>query len=219
MCTACLSEKLRMQPTEIEDFVKGGKRDCSLLVRLFKLDERLRFERKHHFIGLNLTDPPERACEGAPLNSIAFADTGGDGIHFSLVSENGEVGDDCMVIMTVPELWEDPWAANIAVGENLHDFLCLGCMAGYAALEKLAFYGDAAIERLQDEEEDDPEAAETLRVMREELGLSPWPNVAEKLASLQAAKTFKLRFARSSFFKTQLRRARNVLRRDDQREE
>ncbi|MGH9897160.1 MAG: hypothetical protein ACREA0_35230, partial [bacterium] len=89
------------RPTEIRRFVAAaGQGDCSLLVRLFELDERRRRKSLDRYIGLNLIDPP-RKCETeiTPSNSLAFAETGGEYVHFSLLSVKGRVSDASPVLL------------------------------------------------------------------------------------------------------------------------
>jgi hypothetical protein len=69
-----------------------------------------------------------------PKNSLAFATTGGEGVHFSFLVAKSRVHDASPVICTIPEMFQ-----NHIVGDNLFDFLCLGYHRGYFALEQLAY--------------------------------------------------------------------------------
>lgn len=53
-----------------------------------------------------------------PLNSVTFATTGGDGVHFGTVPVEGKH----IVVMTAPA----EVRANVVVGESLKEFLRLG---------------------------------------------------------------------------------------------
>ena len=87
-------------------------------------------------VGLVLLAPPRN--EGywcTPTNSLTFAITGGDGVHYGLMAINGEFTDLSPVVMTVP-MCDTP---NKIVGANLKEFLALGCRYGYFALEQLVY--------------------------------------------------------------------------------
>lgn len=200
ICGKCRVEEEKRRPTEIRRFVETvGQGDCSLLVRLFELDERLRRESLDRYIGLNLVDPPRRyETEITPKNSVAFAETGGEDVHFSLVSVKGRVSDASPVVVTVPSTGGTHWEGNFLLGESLHEFLSLGCHSGYSDLEQVAYEWDATITNLEEhaEPEGGLESGETLRIYREELGLRPWANVRERLVALERQKRFVLQFGR-----------------------
>ena len=64
-----------------------------------------------------------------PINSMTFASTGGDGVHYGFLNlENSSLKP---VVMTIP--MAD--SKNIIVGESLHEFMRLGSRYGYFALE------------------------------------------------------------------------------------
>ena len=71
-----------------------------------------------------------------PNNCRTFAGTRCDGIHFSLLIQNGTITEDSPVVMTFPG---DPAAPTLVAGESLYDFLCLGSHQGFFALEWLIF--------------------------------------------------------------------------------
>ncbi|HEX8153332.1 MAG TPA: hypothetical protein VF698_09420 [Thermoanaerobaculia bacterium] len=199
LCAPCRIAEERKRPTSIHAFVKKyGSGDCSLLVRLFELEERHRREGTDAFIALNLIDPPEHyESDVTPANSIAFASSGADGVHFSLITVKGRVSDASPVVVTLPEM-DDAWAANYLVGDSLHDFLSLGCTHGFDMLATLSFDWDAAIAVLESPPEDlEDDEREFLRVHREELQLAPWTNIRERLELLERKKRFVLRFGRA----------------------
>jgi hypothetical protein len=76
-----------------------------------------------------------------PGNCHTFAHTGGNGVHFSFLTLKGRVDEQCPVVVTNPAAG----GLNFVVGENLHDFLGLGCHRGYFALEQLAYHYDLTI--------------------------------------------------------------------------
>ena len=193
---AALGPREKKKPTEIEAFIQAqGKGECSLLRALFKLDERLRIENADGSIGLSLIDPPQHygdcgtvlySPRTTPSNSIAFASTGGDDVHFSLVRHGKNLGDNSPVVMTVPVGGDDVRAINLILGSNLHEFLCLGCVHGYFELEQLFYDPAVTIAQLSSPEpnDGDAKAAETLGVYRRELGLKPWKDIGTRLQEL-----------------------------------
>lgn len=204
ICTKCSGEQEKQRPTAIRAFVeRAGEGDCSLLVRLYEIDERLRRASLGGDAGLGLIDPPEPYdSEVTPLNAFAFAGTGGENVHFSLISVKGRVSDASPVVITVPSAGETEWDANFIVGGSLREFLSLGCQCGYDTLEDLAYDWDATIDELQNglpSEEVFEDDQERLQIFRAELGLQPWPNVRERLEALQQQKRFILRFPKPWF--------------------
>jgi len=118
-----------------------------------------------------------------PLNTLAFATTGGDGVHYNLLCEKGAVPDDAPIVMTVPCAEDDN--ANIIVGENLFEFLCLGCRFGYFGLEDLAYDPEETIEQLQNPPAANERDDRLLAILRNEFSLRPWANVEGRLAELR----------------------------------
>jgi hypothetical protein len=196
-CLSCIGEEERQRATRIREFATDDGHS-RLLVSLYELDERLRRSRQDGFIGLDLIDPPERENETAPLNSIAFASTGGDDVTFSLLATpSGSFNDGSRVVLTVPHASGSVWDRNFVVGESLYEFLCLGCVSGYDLLESLAYDWDAVVADLgePDEDEDDPRAATTLREMRRNLDLSAWDCIEPRLTELQAGVRVLFKFS------------------------
>lgn len=201
LCLTCVGNRERQRPTAIEAFVEQhGGGDCSLITSLFQLDERLRRERRDDWIGLNLIDPPEQYdSDVTPKNAIAFAETGGDAVHFSLVTARGRVNDSSPVVMTVPRAGGTVWDRNFLVGESLYEFLCLGCTSGFSPLENLAYFWQQAVTEIvhgSEPDEFDEQQARTLRLYRDKLSLSPWATVEERLQELERSKKFVLKFRR-----------------------
>jgi hypothetical protein len=206
LCLTCFGAREKKKPTQIDAFIQAqGKGECSLLRALFNLDERLRIEDADSFIGLNLIDPPRnyRDCgtvlyspRTTPTNTIAFASTGGDDVHFSLIQHEKTLDDNSPVVMTVPMGGEDVRAINIILGSNLHEFLCLGCEHGYFDLEQLLYDRPGTIARLSSREQNDEEAKETLSVYRRDLGLKPWTEIGTRLLELDDQFKRTLKFKR-----------------------
>ncbi len=119
-----------------------------------------------------------------PRNSITFASTGGDGVHFGLLDIGSGFTDSAPVVMTVP-MCDTP---NTVVGVSLIDFLALGCRQGYFALEQLVNDRETRLAAL-DSKDFDPYYTENERNMLKSIslrfGLSPWENHADRLSELQ----------------------------------
>jgi hypothetical protein len=77
-----------------------------------------------------------------PKNCWTFAHTGGNGVHFSLLARDGAVRDDSPVVLTNP----GGMGHSCIVGEDLHDFLCLGALRGYFGLEQLTYNPELTLE-------------------------------------------------------------------------
>jgi hypothetical protein len=149
-----------------------------------RLSRQLRVSPESVFepVGLILHTPPERwdyFC--TPLNSLTFASTGGDGVHFGRLLGGG--GASGPVVMTVPMADEK----NLVVGESLHEFLCLGVGRGYFYLEQLAYDREAAVAMLSGETDGEAGGAEIYLVdaLRAEFGLRPWAGIGDRLRALE----------------------------------
>lgn len=118
-----------------------------------------------------------------PINSLTFAHTGGDGVHFGFLMLAERMPDEMPVVMTVP--MSD--IGNIVVGENFLEFLRLGCRNGYFSLEQLAYDPTEWIERIQGQSVFTSEDTDgLLRAISERFGLEPWRSVGDRLAELQS---------------------------------
>jgi len=84
--------------------------------------------------------------------------------------------------MTVPMMFDNP---NIIVGENLSEFLCLGCEVGYFALEQLAYDIKQTIQSIMNPGPLDNDQAELLRLIREEFDLQPITQINYRFEVLQ----------------------------------
>jgi hypothetical protein len=136
-------------------------------------------------IGLLLVDPLEHyGYEWAtPVNSLAFAATGGNGVHFSFVLLDGRLSVNSPVVMTVPND-----STNIILGANLDEFLGLGMFRGYFSLEFLAMQTEKYAEAytIREPRPDDGEGSRwLLQRFAEGMGLHPWAKVHARLNQLQ----------------------------------
>ena len=162
-------------------------------------------------IGLILIRPLRNmAYQSTPVNSISIAHTGGDGVHFSLISSEGKTSENSPVVMTVPMNFGKQ---NMILGENLLEFLCLGNQVGYSCLEQLTYNDTKAktIEQIQYPENEigkenglKPCAqfhrkAQLLGVLRDSFGLKPWDKVEQRLNELQNSYMGILEFGPTAF--------------------
>ncbi|NHI92390.1 MAG: hypothetical protein EAX96_07785 [Candidatus Lokiarchaeota archaeon] len=149
-------------------------------------------------IGLILMHPLKtEEYESTPRNSSAFARTGGDGVHFSLLHLDGQIIEKSPVVMTVPDNYGEE---NLIVGSSLYEFLCLGSRTGYFLLEGLT-YSDRRKETLEYLEHPEALVKEDsqvlnkenikrsqylLQLLRDSLSLHPWRNIENRLSELQS---------------------------------
>ena len=126
-----------------------------------------------------------------PVNTMTFACTGGDDVHFGMLASHGLYGDSSPIVMTVPMADENPQEANFIVGENLHDFLRVGCAHGYGRLECLAYsWQHELFDLLAGPEDDDPSYAK----YRSALSLTPWNEVQSRQSELDARFKHSLKY-------------------------
>lgn len=148
-------------------------------------------------IGLNLHEELgniDYFC--TPLNTVTFASTGGDGVHFGLLSE--EDSSAAPVVMTVPCADSNAKKCNLVLGESLFEFLCLGVNRGFFSLEQLAYDREKTIKlyssRLFLKDEYDAQEQELLNALKTEFGLQPWPEIDGRLRELERQYLPKLDF-------------------------
>ncbi|HEX6677952.1 MAG TPA: hypothetical protein VF486_23420 [Actinomycetes bacterium] len=149
-------------------------------------------------LGLRLHGPDGDRWDydATPVNGTTFASTGGDGVHFGLLHGSTAASPAAPVVMTVPMQFDAP---NHVVGASLREFLALGCRTGYFQLEQLAHpwgrqdetspletgHWDAGWEGWDGLQEAIP-PVELLAALTQEFDLTPWANVEQRLAELEA---------------------------------
>ncbi len=128
----------------IDEFIASPlSGDCSLLKRLYDFE----YQALANKLGCVLSLLDIESYEGTalcnpaltPINSVTFATTGGDDVHFGLVAIERKYSDLSPIVMTVPMAGDNPKETNFVVGESLHEFLRLGCVHDFFDLEKLAY--------------------------------------------------------------------------------
>jgi hypothetical protein len=151
-------------------------------------------------LGLILYPRPQHGgYSSTPTNTIAFAGTGGEGVHFSFLVEGGKVTEKSPIVITIPMEFGHP---NFIGGESLFDFLCLGYYRGYFALETVSserFFeayasGKWPLSRIEGRPLDwdyavgygvNEHQRTLLDFLIAEIGLSPWKNLKRKFQRLQ----------------------------------
>lgn len=118
-----------------------------------------------------------------PLNADTFAETGGDGVHYSFLPLPERTPDEWPVVMTVPMEAN----CNFIVGADFVEFLRLGCQYGYFAIERLAYDRDRTIAHIQSGAHAFADREDSLlAAIRERFGLRPWIDVRNRLDQLHA---------------------------------
>jgi len=167
-----------------------------LLSKLWLTAERLGRERATdpRFVldpcGLLLEWPPRRwdyFC--TPLNSLTFASTGGDGVHYGLLTVPGRSADATPVVMTVPMAG----TYNVVIAETLEEFLGLGYFVGWFALEQLTYQPAWAVRFFGRPRSDWPEREALLVHLRAALDIHHVPLRQRRIRHLQSTYLHLLR--------------------------
>jgi hypothetical protein len=152
--------------------------------------------------------PKDLRFPETPKNSVPFAATGGDGVHYCLLAVEEQITEQSPVVMVVPCNSEKP---QLIVGESLSDFLSLGCVIGYFFFEQLVYDFDRTLSYLfdyeafvrhvysgdepPDENLDDLAAQRALLAdLSKEFSLKPWSEPRTKFESLQMKWSGKMHF-------------------------
>jgi len=161
------------------------------LEKLWRLtgNERSQFQDSENFhfdpVGLILfRDIENMGYWCTPENSVTFATTGGDGVHFGFITTDGQVNENSPIVMTLP--CAD--TSNIIVGENFQEFLSLGCRNGYFELEQIEYQPQNQIPALDSHlysSDMEQNEVELLKSIENEFNLKVWPNHAARLAELK----------------------------------
>ena len=135
--------------------------------------------------GLLLFDRPGvSGYDQTMANCLAFATTGGDGVHYGLLDTGEGIDNTSPVVMTVPMADN----ANRIVGNNLRHFLALGLASGYFVLEQLQYdyAGTCAALQLGDYRQHLSEAERSaLALIAQEFCLEPWHDYQATLDALE----------------------------------
>ncbi len=119
-----------------------------------------------------------------PTNSLTFAATGGDGVHFGIVTSSKQKEAVGPVVMTVP--MAD--TKNVVVAENLEEFFSLGYYAGWFALEEIVYDLEGIIEYYaKPDAELTKQQTAFLEMIRKELPIQHIPLMKVRLNELEKA--------------------------------
>lgn len=136
------------------------------------------------FASLGLSLEPEGTHKNyfcTPLNSTTFASTGGDGVHYGLLTIEGSPA--TPVVMTIP--MGEP--NNLVIAEDFQEFLRLGYYVGYFSLEQFIYDPAWAGEfHSQDDEEMEDDARALLAEIREHCRLEPLADIGARIREVDA---------------------------------
>lgn len=117
-----------------------------------------------------------------PKNSLTFASTGGDGVHFGMVEGLNLTGVLGPIVMTVPMTDNN----NIIVAEDLEEFFSIGYYVGWFGLEQLAYDLEGTIEYFAKPDDDlSKEELLFLELIRDKLNISYKPLTKTRLYELK----------------------------------
>ncbi|HET9394735.1 MAG TPA: hypothetical protein VFO36_01665 [Nitrospiraceae bacterium] len=170
----------------MQDEIPTALRQLWALAGSDPLDAKNDWNEAFEPVGLILFAPPRNAgywC--TPVNSLSFATTGGDGVHYSLLATEGGFTDLSPVVMTVP-MCDTP---NVIVGGNLKEFLALGCRFGYFSLEQLIYHPERTLAELE-AQHFDPELRPVERALLQRISahfsVAPWSHPQHRLEELRS---------------------------------
>lgn len=131
-----------------------------------------------------------------PLNTLVFAHTGGEGVHYSLLKISGSIQP---IVMTVPMNFGNSLKGyNRILGENLNEFLSLGYYNGWFSLEQLCYQPDWAIDFYNNEWPDDELQSrgdfQFIKKLRSKLGYEHLPLNLNRLKALEEKYFDQLQF-------------------------
>ena len=119
----------------------------------------------------------------APKGSLAFASTGGDGVHFSFL--DGENYSASPIVMTVP--MSDTY--NTVVAEDLREFFSIGYHVGWFALEQLVYDPEETVEYFSKPDDDmEEDEIRFLELIRDQL------HIEHRHLSLQRLEELKQKY-------------------------
>jgi hypothetical protein len=156
----------------LQDFLKIGDRVKEKWGR--------QFYKYVDFCGLEPVTKSYSPYESTPKNSVTFATTGGDGVHFGVLTDDKELNGRQPIVMTVPMV-----SKNVILADTLDEFLGLGFHNGWFPLEQLVYSFDETIEYYSIQDDSlTIEQKNFLDLLRNELKISYSPLTKERLEIL-----------------------------------
>jgi hypothetical protein len=139
---------------------------------------------KHiNYCGLELVRPLHNIgyfC--TPKNSLTFATTGGDGVHFGIINGKNLKGNIGPIVMTVPMAQRN----NVVVAEDLEEFFSIGYYVGWFALEQIVYDLEDTIAYFsKPDEEMEKKGLLFLEIIRKELTFNHIPLSKQRLNELE----------------------------------
>lgn len=135
----------------------------------------------NHELGAFLHDPADAKpvvfdYDATPADSFAFASTGVDGEHYSVLLDGPSTG---AVVVTAPRAFG---SEHVVVGASLREALALVCAGcGLTAPPNLAYGNrDAALAAIETSTDN-----RLWREIRDSLGVAPWPHTQARLDQLR----------------------------------
>lgn len=138
-----------------------------------------KFYKHIDFCGLQPVIESNYGYNSTPVNSVTFASTGGEGVHFGLLTDE-RLGERKPVVMTVPMV-----SKNIVLADNLDEFFGLGFYNGWFTLEQLVYGFEETINYYSTEDLSvSLEQKNFLELMRKEFKIRHVPLTKERLENL-----------------------------------
>lgn len=120
-----------------------------------------------------------------PINTVTFAKTGGDGVHFGFLCGSEMPNENQPIVMTLPCADN----CNIIVAESFIEFLSLGCRSGYFDLEQIEYRPEKHIAQLDTQcysQDASEHEIKLLKIIESEFSLKPWTAHANRFLELEA---------------------------------
>jgi hypothetical protein len=100
----------------------------------------------HNFASLNTNYKDFGKYDCTPLNTILFADSGGDGVHYSYLPIDEYTNP---IVMTVPTNFGRTMESyNLILAEDLDEFLSLGYYYGWGLFDGLYYHKELTLKEL-----------------------------------------------------------------------
>ncbi len=163
--------------------LRFGPLPKTLSINMDIINKLKEFSNTHNMenVGLHMTDELiEEWYDSSPLNCMAFATTGGDGVHFSIFKSIDI--DKSPVVMTVPMNFGEE---NMIIARTLSEFLCLGSRFGFFNLEQLSYKFETTTQKIEASNLTEPPNSE-LRELTEIFSLEPIREVSEYIKETNA---------------------------------
>ena len=122
--------------------------------------------------GLLLEIPPRRyEYQSTPKTGLTFAETGGDGVHYSYFVDSRLPPGVVPIAMTVPMCFDRP---NVIVADTFDEFLGLGYHVGWFSLEQLVYNPEETVEYFAQPDPDEwPDKTTLMEFLRARMRIRP----------------------------------------------